>query len=1165
MAPRAMKRLKVEHTSSDHEEDDASYASFGGDEHDAPETEGHSTVGHVIDGGWGEKKDELDIGDANDGVEYRMEEEQDEDEDEDEDDDADEDSVGIDQLQPKSASSPSRSKMIQKDRKNARHPPLSTSGSVNTSGSLKSNLFKLQIEELLSQIRQRRGKKEEDAEKALRALKTTIDATAPVAPLSIAEARRRLLKHKVAVPFPAPGPPKDAMYKLEYAKPAAVNVTGSYVLKTQSRSNELLSMDMMIVMPDALFQEKDYLNHRYFYKRAYYLACLASAIHAALGHIYNIHFSEFRDDHLKPVLEITPLAQQKPDNAESKPAAKWCINVIPCLNAEVFAAEKLLPSKNSVRPADESIQAAPTPFYNASLRADMLVKSYLRVLHDTASRCEAFRDACLLGATWLRQRGFGSSSAGGGFGNFEWAAFIASMLQGGGASGKPLLSDSYSSYQLFKATLQALAVRDLSKQALVIGDAAVMPVGDGSPMVWDAARSHNILYNLTPWAYPQLRQEARLTLTTLADQLYDGFGAAFITKKTGTLPRYDYTINVQSPVASSTVQLYEILKRGLGDRVSLIVLQPRSASSWQLGTMRPIVGTWVVTIGLAVNPDTVNRTVDHGPPAESKEEAASFRKFWGEKAELRRFKDGSISESLVWSVDERGYGVLEQVVRFLLGKHFGLVADDQVSFTEADFVSLLRQGARTSGFHELTEAYKQLETDIRGLDGLPLSIRQIMPADAQLRYASTRPPGNVTGQERTQPANVTIQFEGSTRWPDDLVAIQRTKIAFLLKLGELLQEAHSSITARVGLENPHDEILNQGYLDIVHARGPAFRMRIYHDREQTLLEQQLKDKSVAPSAKEAAAQALAVYKRDYIRGPAHTQAVSRLCNRYPPLSGTMRLLKKWFASHLLTNHVAEEVVELIAIRTFVQPYPWGTPSSIRTGFLRTLHWLARWDWRIEPVIVDLSGSGELKPAHAQAMRSRFEAWRKLDPSLNRTVLFAASSVDADGITFTDGRPSRVVAGRMTALAKAACQEVEEKGLSLQPRSLFASALEDYDFVMHLDVGKKRKSAQYKNLELATLDDPALVGFDSATLFLQELEALYGSAIVFFYGGAERPIIAGLWSPQTAPRVWKMNLAYSALPTKTSKDGEVMAAINKTAIVAEIARLGGDLIDKIDVR
>jgi U3 small nucleolar RNA-associated protein 22 len=35
--------------------------------------------------------------------------------------------------------------------------------------------------------------------------------------------------------------------------------------------------------------------------------------------------------------------------------------------------------------------------------------------------------------------------------------------------------------------------------------------------------------------------------------------------------------------------------------------------------------------------------------------AAVFREFWGDKAELRRFKDGSILEAVVWE-QPAGYG-----------------------------------------------------------------------------------------------------------------------------------------------------------------------------------------------------------------------------------------------------------------------------------------------------------------------------------------------------------------------------------------------------------------------------------------------------------------------------------------------------------------------------
>ena len=163
---------------------------------------------------------------------------------------------------------------------------------------------------------------------------------------------------------------------------------------------------------------------------------------------------------------------------------------------------------------------------------------------------------------------------------------------------------------------------------------------------------------------------------------------------------------------------------------------------------------------------------------------------------------------------------------------------------------------------------------------------------------------------------------------------------------------------------------------------------------------------------------------------------------------------------------------------------------------------------------------------------------------------------------------------MTALAKAASAEVGEKAFKLNPASLFTSPLSDYDFVLHLEPslagGKKRSKGAangqaYKNLELANLDDTSLIGYDAARLFLAELQELYGSAILFFSGGSERSVIAGLWSPQTAPRAWKVNLAYSTMPNQAGKEGEVLANVNKMVILAEIARLGGELVRRVDVK
>ena len=101
-------------------------------------------------------------------------------------------------------------------------------------------------------------------------------------------------------------------------------------------------------------------------------------------------------------------------------------------------------------------------------------------------------------------------------------------------------------------------------------------------------------------------------------------------------------------------------------------------------------------------------------------------------------------------------------------------------------------------------------------------------------------------------------------------------------------------------------------------------------------------------------------------------------------------------------------MELLVIRVFVQPFPWEAPSSTTAGFLRTLHMLSRWDWPREPLIIDSNGS--LTPEEVTNMNARLQAWRKIDPAMNTVVLFVASNLDPDGVTWTQWKPLKVVAG-----------------------------------------------------------------------------------------------------------------------------------------------------------
>ncbi|KAI9680779.1 MAG: hypothetical protein M1817_004219 [Caeruleum heppii] len=588
--------------------------------------------------------------------------------------------------------------------------------------------------------------------------------------------------------------------------------------------------------------------------------------------------------------------------------------------------------------------------------------------------------------------------------------------------------------------------------------------------------------------------------------------------------------------------------------------------------------------------------MDYGPSAEDKAAAAFFRQFWGSIAELRRFKDGSILESISWSGAGGPTKILQQAVKYLLNRHVGSGVGDSAAF-EGDEAPLLLVGLDITGtqsiapFKPLMTAFADLERSMRELEGFPLQLRQISATHPATRYASVHiPSSNGRGVAETTPIDVTIQFEGSGRWPDDLMAIQRTKIALLLKLGEMLEESVDGLNARVGLENTEYELLNCCFLDVTQSDGTTFRLRIHNDREEILLERHLNHKDRSPRDRDEAVLALATYKRDFRHLARHTRNVRTICTRFPPLSPTMRLLKVWFASHLLSGHVSEEVIEMIAIRSFLQPLPWEAPSSVRVGFLRILHFLSRWDWRVEPLVIDFGG--DISGQDRAIISTRFEAWRKIDPGMNKLALFVASNVDLDGTTFTHMGPSKPVAARMTTLARAAFDIVKTAGQSLMQEALFASSTADFDFVIHLappfvraDARQKSKQVpQFKNLQ--TPSDPGrdTVGYEPVQLFLTDLrvgapnkaqsprdqqadwrQALFSANILFFHNPVAGSIIAGIWSPSTGPRPWKVNQSYSTVPLAPEGGDETARInINKPAILNDIARLGGDLITRIEL-
>ncbi len=270
----------------------------------------------------------------------------------------------------------------------------------------------------------------------------------------------------------------------------------------------------------------------------------------------------------------------------------------------------------------------------------------------------------------------------------------------------------------------------------------------------------------------------------------------------------------------------------------------------------------VVILGiiLSADPSLSLRLVDHGPPASDAAACAQFREFWGEKSEMRRFSDGSIIESVVWGLDEdNGRGLMApdervkipgKIVRFILERHLGIpprhveILGNDALPTESVLAFPSRQLSRyyhlpspippTSTTLSISQrllhsSYNNLIKRLKTMDATPISLLSALPISEHLRYTSPFPPLPVSGDlwhfvpgiaKFIPVVDVVLQFERSSRWPNDLEAIQKVKIALLEAIAQGLlkestQEDEVALTASISLSPSALSIEDNVALDVL--------------------------------------------------------------------------------------------------------------------------------------------------------------------------------------------------------------------------------------------------------------------------------------------------------------------------------------------------------------
>lgn len=1085
----------------------------------------------------------------------------------------------------------------------------------------KSNIFKLQIDELVKEVKLKEGYVSK-IEKVLHRLHAFINEIPPIEKLSLAQAENHFNSKKIVIPFPDPKP-TNVNYTFSYLSPEDVSLVGSFGLKTGISQAHGLAIDIVLTMPKELFQPKDYLNYRALYKRAFYLAYVADNL-IPLSKKNNLpikityHF--LNDDILCPVLKLESIKTDNQDDL-SFHKTKFTINIIAGFPFGVFDSKKLLPDKNCIRVQTDSEELPPTPIYNSSIISLTAYDYYLKFLYTSKKSTEAFKDACVLGRLWLQQRHMGSAVNNGGFGHFEFAILMSALLNGGGLNGNKILLHGFSSYQLFKGTIKYLATMDLSSGYLsfssLIGEDVTSKykpeAGFNVPTIFDKNVKLNILWKMTQTSYQTLQRQALDTLHLLNDVVKDRFDPILLQKSSLDQMRYDVVLNLSIPedlyesfgplekISFISFEnflkhkLYLILKNALGDRVSQLHIRSEKFSNiFPINKRKPSNITNNYIIGLQLNPDECEKLVSKGPNNDDEALGLKFRSFWGSKASLRRFKDGTIQHCVVWSAKDNE-PIVVSISKYALDLHLHQEISQHLVFEASGFnnrlpIPLLPSASNQlitslTSFTNLKSSFEGLSKILSNLD-MPLNIKALLPASTSLRYSSLLKPVPFALSNPDFWNDTVLQFETSTRWPDEISALEKTKTAFLIKIHELLslETAYRSFITKDD-SIPFNESIN--LLNILTPEGYGFRIRVLTERDELLY---LRAVNNSEKQKALLQDVYLKFNLKYLGVVKHTRTVSTLAHHFPFYSPTVRLFKQWLDSQLLMHHFTDELIELIALKPFVDPAPYSVPHSVANGFLQILNFLSNWNWKEDSLILDLAKNADeteeelsLKlsdkltiQAH-QVIEQNFEKIRKTDPSGIKTQLFVGSKDDPSGILWSNNL-TLPIASRLTGLARVGMQLLKTDGFTDSSIDLlFTPALKDYDFVIKVKTSNLTTSSgvlpsnSFKNLvgAEASFPDDITTKYDLVQAYVDDLNRKFGNVIIFstkkFTGLNEdgTNVISGLFVPNSvSKKKFRANLGINVKPLEDQKDEVV---VNKEAIFNQITLLGGDLVQSIKIK
>ncbi|XP_076236825.1 nucleolar protein 6 Mat89Ba isoform X2 [Calliopsis andreniformis] len=937
-------------------------------------------------------------------------------------------------------------------------------------------------------------------------------------------------------------------------------------------------------------------------KKAIYLAFVASNISNDI-----VEHKSFVGNNLRPILKLVP---------SGKLGTK--INVLIHVSAqeETYKLNRFLPEKNSIRPGwffkndtnEATNDLPPTPHYNSIILYDLIMSRMnvenMRMIKEYPN----LRDGIILLKIWLAQRELTTGFEA--FNGHIITMFVLYLLS------IKKLNTFMSSYQIVRNVWNHLVKVNWGETGITMSQDEESQNRVSSYKKYydcvflDKSGYHNIAAYVTKATFSWISREAELSLSHLDSAHADSFQALFM-RKVPFYRAFDHLIcfkdtrtlkNLVNTTSSNNYKLdygpdynnqaikiiQDMLKKGLTNRVHRICVSPNKIMEWKCEEDSPD-NIRELFIGLELNPEFCFNIVEKGPEA-NLPEAAEFRNFWGKLSELRRFRDRSIREAVVWTKGKtiaKRRLICKMIVNFLLIK--------KLRFNRGDYVYIAEQleevltlpkikithfmyGTGEEAALKVLNVFNDLEKDLMSLTDIPLSIHGVQGSSAVFRYTDVFPPlattyrpdnelikesenclilsENVTvAPKYVHPLEVTLQLSMSGKWPDELEALRKTKAAFHIQIAECLRNQY---TLKANANVSHIDVYKEGFV---------FRLRVAHQKEIGCLKQQVTEDGVTQYKDNEESIEL---EKKLFELPKLTSALHGLHAQQPSFGSTCCLVKRWLSAQLLDDsHVPDVAVELLVASMFLTPAPYRPTQTPQVAFVRILEIFARGHWSTDPVIVNFNN--EMSREEIVAVEALFASSRNSLPPL-----FISTPYDQQKSLWTRKAPTNLILNRITALARQSLKLFEEelfRKTALDFKPLFRPPLTEYDCLIRLkplmvprrlqaiDLSKNYPESSWHPYKAHSKQKIPVVDFDPVQYFLKELRNGYDEFALFFYNTYGGTVIGVLLKPSaleaTDFKVTNVNCR------KRSDNGKFI--LNISAMIQDFYVLGKDLIEEIDIQ